>query len=131
MNKEEIFAKHFECKITDIHSRGFSWAALAAMEEYAQQTSIQGLIDRNYNATKERGQINDETIGDDFIVKINEEAEELEASYMYNFVDKSETFDLKELADIILVCFSMAKHFNIDIMQVLSDKVEYNETRKD
>jgi hypothetical protein len=29
----------------------------------------------------------------------------------------------------MLVCFSMAKHFGIDWQQVMTEKVEYNETR--
>ena len=88
---------------------------------------IQSLIDRNYNATKKRGQITPETDFDDFIVKIAEEFNELLKSYDW----KAKTFDPKELGDLILVCLSKSKHFNIDIMQVLSDKVDFNEKRED
>lgn len=95
-------------------------------KEMEQTNYIESLIDRNYNATKERGQITSDTTFSDFKLKIHEELKELSNSYYENV-----NFDPKELADIILVCFSMAKHFNIDIMQVLSDKVAYNEKRED
>lgn len=93
--------------------------------EYAETKDIQQLIDRNYAAQIRRGQITSDTTFSDFKLKIHEELKELSNSYYENV-----NFDPKELADIILVCFSMAKHFNIDIMQVLSDKVAYNEKRK-
>ena len=91
-----------------------------------EHIDIQELIDRNYNAQIIRGQITSDTTFSDFKLKIHEELKELSNSYYENI-----NFDPKELADIILVCFSMAKHFNIDIMKVLSEKVEYNEKRED
>lgn len=94
--------------------------------EYAETKDIQQLIDRNYAAQIRRGQINDKTTFSDFKLKIVEELKELSKSYYEN-----NNFDPKELIDIILVCFSMAEHFNINIMQVLSDKVAYNEKRED
>lgn len=94
--------------------------------EYTETKDIQQLIDRNYAAQIRRGQITSDTTFSDFKLKINEELKELSNSYYENV-----NFDPKELADIILVCFSMAKHFNIDIMEVLSEKVAYNEKRED
>lgn len=99
--------------------------------ECVQTNSIESLIDRNYNAQIRRGQITPETNAYEFIEKIDEEVEELNMS-IHKLQEKfKDDLDPKELADIILVCFSMAKHFNIDIMQVLSEKVAYNEKRND
>lgn len=100
-------------------------------KEMEQTNSIESLIERNYNAQIRRGQITPEVNAYEFIEKIDEEVEELNMS-IHKLQEKfKDGFDPKELADIILVCFSMAKHFNIDIMQILSEKVAYNEKRED
>jgi hypothetical protein len=44
------------------------------------------LIERNYKATRKRGQITDKTTDKDFIVKLKEEIKELEDSF-----DETET----------------------------------------
>ena len=93
------------------------------------KTDIEQLIDRNYAAQIRRGQITPETDLSDCIDKIKEELTELIDSYEYTW--GTESIDDKELIDIMLVCFSMAKHFGIDWQQVMKDKVEYNETRED
>ena len=93
------------------------------------KTDIQQLIDRNYAAQVKRGQITPETDLSDCIDKIREELSELIDSYDY--IWGTEKFDNKELIDIMLVCFSMAKHFGIDWQQVMTEKVEYNEKRED
>jgi hypothetical protein len=93
------------------------------------KTDIQELIDRNYAAQIKRGQITPETDLSDCIDKIKEELKELVDSYEYNW--GTEKIDDKELIDIMLVCFSMAKHFGIDWQQVMKHKVEYNEKRLD
>lgn len=120
--KEEIIKKW----IYDTPLIPLKKAVGEAMEEYRQTNSIESLIDRNYNAQIRREQITPDTTFSDFKLKIHEELKELSNSYYEN-----NNFDPKELIDIILVCFSMAEHFNINIMQVLSDKVEYNEKRED
>ena len=89
--------------------------------------TIQEITDRNYSATVKRGQITDKTNSRDFIRKIDEETEELLLSN-YNSDD---SFDIKELADITLVCFSMAKHYNINLVEAMEEKMLYNETRID
>lgn len=92
---------------------------------------IQQLIDRNYAAQVRRGQITPETNAYEFIEKIDEEVEELNVS-IFRLQEKfQDGLDDKELIDIMLVCFSMAKHFGIDWQQVMKDKVEFNETRED
>ena len=63
-----------------------------------------------------------------FLHKIDEEVKEFKNSYTND--GSFEDVDEKELIDIMLVCFSMAKHFGIDWQQVMTDKVEYNEKRE-
>lgn len=92
-----------------------------------EQIDIQELIDRNYAAQIKRGQITPDTDLSDCIYKIKEELKELVDSY----IETNKDFDSKELIDIMLVCFSMAKHFGIDWKQVMTDKVEFNEKRLD
>lgn len=97
------------------------------------KTDIQQLIDRNYAAQLKRGQITPETDFYRFVEKIYEEVRELDDE----LYDPMEVLEPnmenvgKELSDIILVCFSAAKHFGIDWQQVMTKKVEYNETRED
>lgn len=91
------------------------------------KTDIQELIDRNYSAQIKRGQITPDTDLSDCIDKIKEELKELVDSY----IETNKDFDPKELIDIMLVCFSMAKHFGIDWQQVMKEKVEFNEKRLD
>ena len=93
------------------------------------KTDIQQLIDRNYSAQIKRGQITPDTDLSDCIDKIKEELKELVDSYEYNC--GTERIDIRELIDIMLVCFSMAKHFGIDWQQVMTEKVEFNEKRED
>ena len=87
---------------------------------------INEIIERNYKATIKRGKIDENTNFCDFIDKIEEEKEELLHSY-YNY----DQFDKSELADLVLVCFSMAKHFDIDIIEAIKEKTIFNENRKD
>jgi NTP pyrophosphatase (non-canonical NTP hydrolase) len=91
--------------------------------------TIQELIDRNYAAQIKRGQITMEKTLNDFFQKIDEEVKEFKNSYTND--GYFENIDDKELIDIMLVCFSMAKHFGIDWQKVMTEKVEYNETRGD
>ena len=93
------------------------------------KTDIQQLIDRNYAAQVKRGQITMKTDLSDFLDKIVEEVKEFKNSYTND--GYFEDIDDKELIDIMLVCFSMAKHFGIDWQQVITDKVEFNEKRED
>ena len=69
--------------------------------------TIQEIIERNYNATVKRGQINGKTEPYHFVDKINSEVTELSESLS---VSKVNPFDIKELADVVLVCYSTAKH---------------------
>ena len=86
---------------------------------------IKEIVGRNYYATKKRGQINTDTTSIDFLIKIEEELEELAESCIGN------DFDVKELADIVLVCFAMAQHNKIDLLDAMKNKMKYNEIRID
>ena len=90
-----------------------------------QSNSIESLIDRNYNAQIRRGQ-NLTPIA--CLAKINEEVEEYNKEWAYV---NNEEAQQKELSDIILSCFTKAKVMGWDIMQILSEKVAYNEKRED
>jgi NTP pyrophosphatase (non-canonical NTP hydrolase) len=89
--------------------------------------TIKEIIERNYTAQLKRGKITSKIDFYDWIIDIRDEVNELWNSYPKH----NSTFDEKELADIILVCLSMSKHYNIDIVKVLEEKTKYNETRKD
>lgn len=82
------------------------------------------LIERNYKSTVDRGLITPNTTKQDFFNKIKEEVFELEVYEIQNH-----KIDKLELADIILVCLNMAKHFNIDIEKALNEKIKINEQR--
>ena len=75
---------------------------------------------RNYEATKRRGLITSETTRTDFWLKLIEEMNEF---------GQSDLKDEKELADIALVCFAMAEHYGIDLIEEMRKKTEFNETR--
>lgn len=73
--------------------------------------------------------ITPETTFQDFIDKMREETDELAESYSIGRV--SCEFDVKELADKALVCFAMAEHYGIDLVDEMRKKTEFNEKRKD
>jgi NTP pyrophosphatase (non-canonical NTP hydrolase) len=89
--------------------------------------TIQELINRNYAAQLKRGKVTSKIDFYDWIIDIRDEVNELWNSYPKH----NSTFDEKELADIILVCLSMSKHYKIDIVKALEEKTKYNEKRKD
>jgi NTP pyrophosphatase (non-canonical NTP hydrolase) len=89
--------------------------------------TIEEIINRNYTAQLKRGKVTKKIDFYDWIIDIRDEVNELWNSYPKH----NSTFDEKELADIILVCLSMSKHYNIDIVKALEEKTKYNEERKD
>ena len=89
--------------------------------------TIKEIINRNYAAQLKRGKVTKKIDFYDWIIDIRDEVNELWNSYPKH----NSTFDENELADIILVCLSMSKHYNIDIVKVLEEKTKYNEERKD
>ena len=80
---------------------------------------IKEIQKRNYRATVKRGQITKKTNFYDFLRKIHEEVQELYDCYIH-----TGNVDPLELADIILVCMSLAKHNKIDIDKELRKQVK-------
>jgi NTP pyrophosphatase (non-canonical NTP hydrolase) len=83
------------------------------------------LIEFNYQTIVNRGMINKATSEDDFIMKLEEEVQEFINASKNNIGDFNE-----ELADIILVCLNIAKHYGIDIEKELINKILKNTKRK-
>ncbi len=93
-----------------------------------QNMELQEIIKRNYEATVKRGQISNKTTKFDFLNKLHEEVDELELSFNES---KIYQFDIKELADVVLVCTAMAKHYGYDLLKAIENKALYNENRID
>lgn len=77
------------------------------------------LINNNYISTINRGLITSETTLLQFTDKLQEEVQEF-----LNYIDENNFKE--ELADIILVCLNIAKHYNIDIETELKNKIDIN-----
>jgi predicted house-cleaning noncanonical NTP pyrophosphatase (MazG superfamily) len=76
------------------------------------------LIESNYRSIVGRGLINSHTKLKEFISKLDEEVNEFK-----------ESNEPEELADIILVCLNIAKHYDIDIEKELKNKIIKNQNR--
>ena len=94
--------------------------------KYSKCVNLDDVVDRNYFANVKRLQISDKTTVRDFLSKIHEEVGELVESW-----DGCDSFDKVELADVTLVCFSMAKHFDINLVDEMEKKMKVNEKRED
>lgn len=86
--------------------------------------TIKQIIERNYKATVKRGLISESTGFKDFINKLKEEVTELEDE---KFTDNMAI----EMADVALVIFAMAEHYNINLIAEMERKTLYNEKRND
>ena len=87
---------------------------------------MQDIISTNYQSIVDRGFITPTTTLFQFLDKLDEEVEELNKEALM----PREWSNLpEELADVILVCLNMAKHFNIDIEQELKNKININQQR--
>lgn len=82
------------------------------------------IIELNYEVTKKRGLIDKHTTTSDFIMKLEEEVQE----FISTTVHENGDFD-HELADIILVCLNIAKHYGIDIEKQLLTNIIKNFNR--
>jgi predicted house-cleaning noncanonical NTP pyrophosphatase (MazG superfamily) len=76
------------------------------------------IIEENYKVTVKRGLITEKTQIVDFLNKIDEEVKEFRDSLEFH-----------ELADIILVCLNIAKHYNVDIEKQLINNINKNKKR--
>ena len=79
------------------------------------------LIERNYQSIVDRGLIIPNTTIRDFILKLNEEVDEFKDYYR-----KTTKIDPYEVADIILVCLNLSRHYNVDIEKILNEKIDLN-----
>jgi NTP pyrophosphatase (non-canonical NTP hydrolase) len=82
------------------------------------------IIEDNYDSIVKRGLITPDTTKQDFINKLWEECDEFDDVY----TDKG-MIDAEELADIILVCLNIAKHYKIDIEKEMRGKIAVNFNR--
>ena len=94
--------------------------------KYSKCVNLDDVVNRNYFANIKRLKISDKTTVRDFLGKIHEEVGELIESW-----DGCDSFDKVELADVTLVCFSMAKHFDINLVDEMAKKTKVNEKRND
>ena len=91
---------------------------------------MEKLINDNYDVTVKRGCILPYTNLHNFLHKIKEEVGELEVGVLVDSErDVISDYTKHELADVILTCLNMAKHYEIDIQQALIDNVEWNRKR--
>lgn len=79
---------------------------------------MKDIIESNYNSIVKRGLINSHTKFKEFIDKLDEEVNEYK-----------ESNEPEELADIILVCLNIAKHYDINIETELKNKIIKNYER--
>ena len=86
--------------------------------------TLQEIQSRNYAATVSRGLITPKTTDREFVSKLFEECHEVD-----NFLRFTGNIDPFEIADVIIVCLNMAKHFDIDIESALEQKTVINEKR--
>ena len=84
------------------------------------------LISDNYQSIVDRGLISPTTTLFEFLDKLEEEVKELEKEALR---PKQYSNLPEELADVIMVCLNMAKHYNIDIEQEIKNKIKINKYR--
>ena len=87
---------------------------------------MQDIISANYQSIVDRGFITPNTTLFEFLDKLEEEVEEV---IKESLISREWSNLPEELADVILVCLNMAKHFDIDIEQELKNKIRINEYR--
>jgi len=79
------------------------------------------IIETNYATTVARGKINDSTTAAQFIMALEEEVQELIDALLDDIANVDH-----ELADVILVCLNMARHWGIDIEDQLIKNITKN-----
>jgi len=85
------------------------------------------LINDNYDSIVKRGLITPQTTKDEFVDKLFEEVAVANEIHFTEY-PQYDNFN-EELADIILVCFNIAKHYDIDIETELKNKIAKNYKR--
>ena len=88
------------------------------------------IIEANYKSIVDRGLIAPYTNLHNFLHKIKEEVQELEYGVFVDFErDFISDYTKEELADVIMVCLNMAKHYDIDIEKEIKNKIKVNQQR--
>lgn len=90
------------------------------------------IIDSNYDSILKRGLISPSTKYKDFLKKIDEEVKEFKEA-TEEFIKRPTTRNSRlmdeELADIVLTCLNIAKHYKIDIEKEMIKKINKNYER--
>jgi NTP pyrophosphatase (non-canonical NTP hydrolase) len=76
-----------------------------------------------YQCAVKRGKVTPHTTRKQFLEAI--------ASELLELANEDTSFQTLELADIVLVCYSMAQHNGFSLDQAIENKHNYNLTRKD
>lgn len=84
------------------------------------------LINDNYKSIVDRGFITPTTTLFEFLDKLDEEVKELKKE---SEIPKQYSNLNEELADVIMVCLNLAKHYHIDIEQEIKNKIKINKYR--
>ena len=84
------------------------------------------LINDNYKSIVDRGFITPTTTLFEFLDKLDEEVKELKTE---SEIPKQYSNLPEELADVVMVCLNIAKHYNIDIEQEIKNKIKINKQR--
>lgn len=85
---------------------------------------MKNIIELNYRVTRNRGLINNKTTDREFVMKLEEEVQEFVDAFLHGDGDYGH-----ELADIILVCFNIAKHYGLDVEYQLLTNISKNISR--
>ena len=83
------------------------------------------LIDRSYQAIRIRGLIDVNTDMEDFIIKMNEECNEIMKAYFEQDMDHC----LEEVSDLMTVCIMALHHHGFDPIKEFEKTVIKNENR--
>lgn len=73
---------------------------------------------KSFDSICNRGLIRDNMPVKEFTDKIQEELNEL--------IETGDNFDREELADVVIVCLTMATYFNVDIIEEIHKKIKIN-----
>ena len=87
---------------------------------------MKDLIERSYTAIRKRGLIDSDTEILDFIIKMQEELDEVKRDY---WQDNEQIY--KEVTDLMTVCIMALHHHGFDVIKEFEKCVIKNETRKD
>lgn len=119
-------SKQFNRFFEFIHILLINYSNVRKQEIFHEQ--FEKLLARNYKSVTEcRKLITAETSKQDFIDKIKEEVDEFDYEFL-NAKDLNSKAAI-ECVDIILSCLNCLKHYNINILDFVFEKISINEKR--